>query len=83
MLRVNLKEEGSMSIWDDEWEDYELDKYDFEVWLDSLNKPGDPKKTDEELYNEWIDEQAEQEQSLKCPEWIIETPKFIYRICLN
>ena len=73
-----------MSIWDDEWEDYELDKHDFEVWLDSLRKPGEPEKTDEELYNEWIDEQAEQaEQSLKCPEWIIETPKFIYRICLN
>ena len=35
-----------MSIWDDEWEDYELDKHDFEVWLDSLRKPGEPEKTD-------------------------------------
>jgi len=52
-----------MSIWDEEWEDYELDKHDFEVWLDSL--------------------QAEQVRNSKCPEWIIETPKFIYRICLN
>ena len=22
-----------MSIWEDEWEDYEMDKYDFEAWL--------------------------------------------------
>ena len=71
-----------MSVWEEEWEDYELDKYDFEVWLDSLNKPGEPKKKDEELYNEWLDEQVEQAR-LHCPEWVIETPKFVYRICLN
>ena len=68
-----------MSIWDEEWEDYELNKHDFEVWLDSLEGEG----TDKEKYDRWIDAQAEEEQSLKCPEWVIETPKFIYRICLN
>ena len=68
-----------MSIWDDEWEDYVLNKHDFEVWLDSLEGEG----TDKEKYDRWIDAQAEEEQSLKCPEWVIETPKFIYRICLN
>ena len=36
-----------MSIWDDEWEDYEFYKYDFEVWLDSINKSGDPEKDEE------------------------------------
>ena len=71
-----------MSIWDEEWEDYELDKHDFEVWLDSLEGEG----TDKDKYDKWIDEQAEQIEQVrnsKCPEWIIETPKFIYRICLN
>ena len=71
-----------MSIWDEEWEDYELDKHDFEVWLDSLKGEG----TDKEKYDKWIDEQAEQAEQIrnsKCPECIIETPKFIYRICLN
>ena len=73
-----------MSIWDEEWDDYEFDRYDFEVWLDSLEGEG----TDKEKYDKWIDEQAEQleihfREENKCPEWIIETPKFIYRICLN
>ena len=72
-----------MSIWDEEWEDYELNKHDFEVWLDSLREPGDLEKTDKEVYDEWIDEQVEQAQSIECPEWVIETPKFVYRICLN
>jgi hypothetical protein len=39
-----------MSVWDDQWEDYELDKDDFEVWLDSINESGDPER-DEEYYN--------------------------------
>ena len=68
-----------MSIWDDEWEDYELDKHDFEVWLDSLEGEG----TDEEKYDKWIDEQAEAAQGLEYPEWVIQTPKFVFRICLN
>ena len=36
-----------MSIWEDEFEDYELEKADFEAWLDSLEGEG----TDEEKYN--------------------------------
>ena len=39
-----------MSIWDDQWEDYELNKDDFEIWLDSINESGDPER-DEEYYN--------------------------------
>ena len=77
-----------MSIWDEEWEDYELNKHDFEIWLDSLEGEGtDKEKYDKldifEKYDKWIDEQAEQERSLKCPEWVIQTPKFVFRICLN
>ena len=73
----------SMSIWDDEWEDYEFDKYEFEMWLDSINESGGSEKTDEELYNECINEQPEAEQGLEYPEWVILTPKFAFRICLN
>ena len=36
-----------MSIWDEQFEDYEKDKHDFEAWLDSLEGEG----TDEEKYN--------------------------------
>ena len=63
-----------MSIWDDEWEDYEFDKYDFEVWLDSINKSGDPEK-DEEAYNECL--------SVEYPEWVITTPKYSMIISNN
>jgi len=42
-----------MSIWEDEWEDYEMDKYDFECWLDSLEGEG----TDEEKYNREMEKQ--------------------------
>ena len=39
-----------MSIWDDEWEDYEKDKYEFEQWLDSIEEI-EFEETDEEKYN--------------------------------
>ena len=68
-----------MSIWDEEWDDYEFDRYDFEVWLDSLEGEG----TDKDKYDKWIDEQAEAAQGLECPVWVIQTPKFDFRICLN
>ena len=42
-----------MSIWDEEFEDYEMDKADFESWLDSLEGEG----TDEEKYNRYMQEQ--------------------------
>ena len=35
------------SIWEDEWEDYELDAYEFEQWLDSIEGGG----TDKEKYD--------------------------------
>ena len=63
-----------MSIWDEEWEDYEFDKYDFEVWLDSINKSGDPEK-DEEVYNECL--------NVEYPEWVITTPKYSMIISNN
>jgi hypothetical protein len=52
-----------MSVWEDNFEDYERDKNDFEAWLDSINPEGDP-EMDEEYYNEvqdkewekWLDE---------------------------
>ena len=52
-----------MSIWDEEFN--ELDKEQFEQWLDSINESGDPSR-DEEYYNKEIfgEEIAEQyEQS--------------------
>ena len=45
-----------MSVWDDEWENYELDKADFEAWLDSLEGEG----TDEEKYNRYQKEQQQE-----------------------
>ena len=32
-----------MSIFEEEWEDYELDKHDFEIWLDSIEGDGTDK----------------------------------------
>jgi hypothetical protein len=57
-----------MSIWDDEWEDQEKDKYDFEVWLDSLEGDG----TDEEKYNREMTKQtAYPEVEVRSPNYIM------------
>ena len=50
-----------MDSFDEEFD--ELDKYDFEQWLDSINESGDPSR-DEEYYNKEIfgDEIAEQRE---------------------
>ena len=32
-----------MSVFEEEWEDYEIDKYEFEQWLDSLEGEGTDK----------------------------------------
>jgi len=45
------------SIWEDEWEDYELNEYEFEQWLDSVNESGDPER-DEEYYNKEMAKQG-------------------------
>ena len=48
-----------MSIWEDEFEDYEMDKADFESWLDSLE--GD-NMSDEEKYNREMEKHHAQEK---------------------
>jgi hypothetical protein len=57
------------SIWEDEWEDYELDKHDFDVWLDSINESGDPER-DEEFYDKEMAKQAEY------PEVVVQSPNY-------
>ena len=75
-----------MSVWEEEWEDYELDKHDFEVWLDSINESGDPER-DKEYYDkvigEEMDKQAEQIKQAEYPEWVISTPNFTMTISNN
>lgn len=62
-----------MSVWDDEWEDNELDKHDFEMWLDSINESGDPDR-DEEFYNK---EMARQKMmQAEYPEVVVHTSKY-------
>jgi len=56
-----------MSVWDEEWEDYELDKYEFEQWLDSIEGEG----TDKEKYDK---EMAKQE--VEYPEVMVQSPKY-------
>ena len=56
-----------MSVWDEEWEDYELDKYEFEQWLDSIEGEG----TDKEKYDK---EMAKQE--VEYPEVMGQSPKY-------
>ena len=74
------------SIWEDEWEDYELDKHDFEVWLDSINESGDPER-DQEYYDkamgEQMDIEADQMKQAEYPEWVINTPKYTMTISNN
>ena len=55
-----------MSVWDDEWENYEMDKNDFEAWLDSLEGEG----TDKEKYDREMAKQAEY------PEVVVQSPKY-------
>ena len=75
-----------MSVFEEEWEDYELDKHDFEIWLDSINESGDPER-DEEYYNkamaEQMDSEADQMKQVEYPEWVINTPKYTMTISNN
>ncbi len=75
-----------MSVWEEEWEDYELDKHDFEVWLDSINESGDPKR-DKEYYDkamsEQMDSEADEMKQAEYPEWVINTPKYTMTISNN
>ena len=58
-----------MSVFEEEWEDYEIDKHDFEIWLDSINESGDPER-DEEFYNKEMTKQAEY------PEVVVQSPNY-------
>tara|TARA_R100000808_G_C2046791_1_gene83983 strand:- start:136 stop:390 length:255 start_codon:yes stop_codon:yes gene_type:complete len=84
-----------MSIWEDEWEDYERDKYDFEAWLDSLEGEG----TDEEKYNRYQKEQARKFETedeyydrvyeneimnqTEYPEWMVKGKDYIMTVSNN
>jgi competence protein ComGC len=72
-----------MSVWDDQWEDYEMDKNDFEAWLDSLEGEG----TDEEKYDREMDRQANEEAELmsqaEYPEWMVKGQHYIMTVSNN
>mgnify|MGYP000863611053 FL=1 len=72
-----------MSIWDEEWENYEDDKNDFEAWLDSLEGEG----TDEEKYNREMDKQADAEYEMMnqavWPEWMVKGKDYIMTVSNN
>ena len=72
-----------MSVWDDEWENYEMDKNDFETWLDSLEGEG----TDEEKYDREMDRQADEEFELmnqvEYPEWMVKGQQYIMTVSNN
>ena len=72
-----------MSVWDDQWEDYEMDKNDFEVWLYSLEGEG----TDEEKYDREMDRQADEEFELmnqaEYPEWMVKGQQYIMTVSNN
>ena len=75
-----------MSVFEEEWEDYELNKHDFEVWLDSINESGDPER-DKEYYDkemgEEMDRQADEMKQAEYPEWVINTPKYTMTVSNN
>ena len=82
-----------MSIWDDQFEDYENDKNDFEAWLDSLEGEG----TDEEKYNKYQDQEYEKwldnnvdamaEEDImsqaEYPEWMVKGKQYIMTVSNN
>ena len=72
-----------MSIWEDQWEDYEKDKHDFEAWLDSLEGEG----TDEEKYNREMEKQADEEEQLmsmvEYPEFMVKGKHYIMTVSNN
>ena len=81
-----------MSIWEDEFEDYEMDKYDFEAWLDSLE--GDD-MSDEEKYNREMKKQQNEDEyydsvyeneimnQTEYPEWMIKGRNYIMTVSNN
>ena len=75
-----------MSVFEEEWEDYEIDKHDFDVWLDSINESGDPER-DQEYYDkamaEQMDSEVDQMKQVEYPEWQISTPNYTMTISNN
>jgi len=81
-----------MSIWEDEFEDYEMDKYDFEAWLDSLE--GDD-MSDEEKYNREMKKQQTEDEyydsvyeneimnQTEYPEWMVKGRNYIMTVSNN
>ena len=81
-----------MSIWEDEFEDYEMDKADFESWLDSLE--GD-NMSDEEKYNREMKKQQTEDEyydsvyeneimnQIEYPEWMIKGRNYIMTVSNN
>ena len=65
-----------MSVFEEEWEDYELNKYDFEIWLDSINESGDSEQ-DEEYYNKEMAKQSEIiDDYAEYPEVVVQSPNY-------
>ena len=62
--------------------DFQLNAEEFDQWLDSINESGDPEK-DQEAYDKWVDEQAEVREGLDYPDWVIQTHKYVFRLCFN
>ena len=69
------------SVWDEEFEDYELNAGEFEQWLDSIKSSKE--QDDEEAYDEWCDQQVEEAKQVKYPEWVISTPNYSMTISNN
>ena len=59
------------SIWEDEWEDYELDKYQFEQWLDSIEGEG----TDKEKYDREMAKQEKMKHA-EYPEVVVQSGNY-------
>ena len=80
-----------MSVWDENWEDYEMDKNDFEAWLDSLEGEG----TDEEKYNREMEKQQTEDEyydsvyenqimnQSEYPEWMVKGKNYIMTVSNN
>ena len=80
-----------MSVWDENWEDYELDKNDVEEWLDSLEGEG----TDEEKYNREMKKQQTEDEyydsvyenqimnQSEYPEWMVKGKNYIMTVSNN
>jgi hypothetical protein len=81
-----------MSVWDDDFNE-DLDKDDFEAWLDSVNESGDP-EMDEHYYNEvqaqewekWIDSQEDEDDYMsqaEYPERMVKGKYYIMTVSNN